>query len=77
MFHCGIKLAVNVYCIHCSNQLDPAKVLLDAGVDVNTKNRKGNTPIMVTAAVGNYKLLKFFASHPKINLHAQVLCAPV
>ena len=55
-----------------SNQPEAAKLLLDAGANINCKNRKGNTPLMIAGAVGHYTLLAVLANHPKIDLQAEV-----
>lgn len=49
-----------------------AKVLVDAGADVNSRSIKEDTPLMVAAAVGHYPVLKYLLQHPQIDLCAQV-----
>lgn len=56
----------------CSKSLECAKLLVDAGVDVNCRNAKDNTPLMVAAALGHYNILKFLLDQPKIEVNAQV-----
>lgn len=45
---------------------------MDAGVDVNCRNAKDNTPLMVAAALGHYNILKFLLAQPNIEVNAQV-----
>ena len=52
--------------------MECAKLLLDAGADVNSKNAKDNTPLMVAAALGHYSVLRFLIDQPNINVNAQV-----
>ena len=68
---------IHVMCINfsCSNQPEAAKLLLDAGANINCKNRKGNAPLMIAGAVGHYTLLAILANHPKIDLQAEVYLA--
>ena len=59
--------------IFCSNQDEAAKLLLDAGADVNCKNAVGIFPLTLCTALGNYRVLRLLANHPKVNLHNQVI----
>ena len=59
-------------CCLYSKSLECAKLLLDAGVDVNCRNAKDNTPLMVAAALGHYSILKFFIAQANIDINAQV-----
>ena len=36
-----------------------------------------NTPLMIAAAVGHYRVLSILANHPQVDLHAQVSCTTV
>jgi len=54
-----------------NNQPEAARLLLDAGADINCKNLKGNTPLMIAGALGHYSLLEILATHPKINIQAE------
>ena len=64
---------IDIDCVyHCRNQPEAARLLLDAGADINCKNVKGNTPLMIAGAVGHYSLLEILANHPKIKLQAEV-----
>ena len=45
---------------------------MDAGVDVNYRNAKDNTPLMVAAALGHYNVLKFLLDQPSIEVNVQV-----
>ena len=57
----------------CSDQDDAAKLLLDAGADINCKNPVGTFPLKLCTTLGNYKVLRLLANHPKVNLHNQVV----
>ena len=59
-------------CFPCRNQPEAARLLLDAGADINCKNLKGNTPLMIASALGHDSLLEMLANHPKINVQAEV-----
>lgn len=52
--------------------LECAKLLVGAGADVNSRNAKDNTPLMVAAALGHYNILKFLIAQPNIEVNAQV-----
>ena len=66
--------AVTCYtvCFPCRNQPEAARLLLDAGADINCKNLKGNTPLMIASALGHDSLLEMLANHPEINVQAEV-----
>ena len=49
-------------------------MLLDAGADVNCRDKMDNTATMVAAAVGHYEILRIMANHPQVDLNAQVSC---
>ena len=53
--------------------MECAKLLLGAGADVNSRNAKDNTPLMVAAALGHYNILKLFISQSNIDINAQVI----
>jgi len=59
------------------NQEQATEMLLDAGVDVNCRDAMENTPLMIAAAVGHYRILRILATHPQVDLHAQVSCTTV
>ena len=47
-------------------------ILLSGGLDVDTTDRQGNTPLMVAAEVGNPRILTILlAHHPAINKQNQ------
>ena len=52
--------------------MECAKLLLDAGADVNCRNAKDNTPLMVAAALGHHNVLKLLIAQPNIDINAQV-----
>lgn len=47
--------------------MDIAKILLDAGADVNRPNRKGRTPFVYAAMSGNVKNLFFLSIKQRIS----------
>ena len=70
MLHSCVRIVTAL--MFYSNQDDAAKLLLDAGADVNCKNAVGIFPLTLCTALGNYRVMKLFANHPKVNLHNQV-----
>ncbi len=56
----------------CSNQVEAAGVLLEHGVDVNSRNVQEHTALTVAAGVGHHKVVKLLADHQQVDLHAQV-----
>ena len=56
-----------------SKSLECAKLLLDAGADVNCRNAKDNTPLMVAAALGHHNVLRLLISQSNIDINAQVM----
>ena len=55
-----------------SDEDEGAKLLMDVGANVNSKNLKGATPLIIAAVKGHYSVLRLLASHPSIHLHEQV-----
>ena len=58
----------------CSNHYQAAKVLLDAGSDVNAKGSIGITPVHVAAGLGFARVLELFLEQPNCNINAEVQC---
>ena len=56
-----------------SNNADAAKLLLDAGANVNAVNGHGATPITLAAAQGHCEVLEVLVSHHGANLNYQVV----
>ena len=65
---------VNIEILLCvySNCARALKILLDNGVDVNTKDASENTALMVAAALGHVSVLKVILAHPLLNIQAGV-----
>jgi len=55
-----------------SNSGVAAKLLLDGGADVNTKNWEGQTPLALASALGHYNVLELIVTHPKVQVNVQV-----
>ena len=49
-----------------------AKVLIDAGADVNAKGCNGNTPLILAANGGQADIARLLLNHPNIDIHDQV-----
>lgn len=49
-----------------------AELLVQHGADVNSKNSKGATPVMIAATKGCYEMLRMFAQQPGVRLADQV-----
>ena len=48
-------------------------MLLQAGADVNARNRKrGITPVMIAGATGHFEQLKMLLQHPTVIVDVQV-----
>lgn len=55
-----------------SDEDEAAKLLIDVGANVNSKNLKGATPLVIAAVKGHYSVLRLLVNHPSIQLHEQV-----
>ena len=55
-----------------SNHYHVAKLLLDAGSDVNAKGSLGRTPVHVAAALGFSRILGLFIEQPNCKIDSQV-----
>ena len=49
---------------------------INVGADVNSKNAKGVTPLIIAAVKGHYSVLRKLANNPNIRLHEQVGQSP-
>lgn len=58
--------------LSCSNHYHAAKLLLDAGSDVNAKGNIGISPVHITAALGFSRLLGLFLEQPNCKVDEQV-----
>ncbi|XP_064385276.1 E3 ubiquitin-protein ligase mind-bomb-like isoform X1 [Halichondria panicea] len=54
-----------------SDEDEATTILIDAGADVNSKNSKGASPLIIAAVKGHYSVLRKPANHPNIKLHEQ------
>ena len=55
-----------------SDEDEVAQLLIAANVDVNSKNNKGATPLIIAAVKGHHSVLRILANNPNTNLHDQV-----
>ena len=70
---CGVIVSGSLF---YSDQDNATKLLLDAGADINYKNAVGTFPLELSTTLGNYKVLRLLAKHPRVNLHNQVCLGP-
>ena len=56
-----------------SDEDEVAQLLVDAKADVNSRNNKGATPLIIASVKGHHSVLRILANHPNIKLHEQVL----
>jgi ankyrin repeat protein len=67
----GITLLYTILdCIN-SNEDEAAKLLLDSGANVNSRNERQLTPLMITAVKGHVSTMKILMDHPDIDLTVQ------
>ncbi len=57
----------------CSNNGAAARLLLDAGANVNAENGRGASSITLAASQGHDDVLLVLLSHPEANPNFQVL----
>ena len=62
---------IDIICPY-SDEDEATTILIDAGADVNSKNSKGASPLIIAAVKGHYSVLRKPANHPNIKLHEQV-----
>ena len=55
-----------------SDEDEFAKLLIDGGANVNSKNNKGATPLIIAAVKGHVSVLRVLANNHTIRLHEQV-----
>ena len=58
--------------IFYSDEDEVANLLVTAKADVNSKNNKGATPLIIAAVKGHHSVLRILANHPAVRLHEQV-----
>ena len=63
---------IDYHCSLCSNHYEAAKILIEAGSDVNAKGETGLTPVHIAAALGYSRLLKLLLNTPSCKVDAQV-----
>ena len=61
-----------MYFTPCSDEDEVAKLLVAAKADVNSKNNKGATPLIIAAVKGHHSVLRILANHPMAKLQEQV-----
>lgn len=66
---CNLLLFYHVF----SDESESAKLLIEAGADINAKNHKGASPIIIAAVKGNQSVLRLLANNPNIKLNDQVV----
>ena len=62
-----------MFCIINRDREEIIELLLNAGANINTKNKKGITPLMIASAKGQTKVMKLFLKRLNIDLQQQVL----
>ena len=55
-----------------SNNGAAAKLLIDAGANVNAKDASGNTPLSLAAALGHCNAVKALLDCPDTDINSQV-----
>ena len=55
-----------------SNSAKALSLLLEKGVDVNSKDANESTALMVSAALGHDAVTRVLLAHPLLNIHAGV-----
>ena len=55
-----------------SDEDEVTQLLIAKNADVNSKNHKGATPLIIAAVKGHHSVLRILAAHPHINLQEQV-----
>ena len=68
-----IKSCIRDRILLSSGNIEAAKLLIDAGADVNSKNCENSVPLKLAAVAGHVGMVKYLASHPNIKLHEQVI----
>lgn len=58
--------------LYCSDEDEVAQLLISANADVNSKNNKGATPLIIAAVKGHHSVLRILASNSNIKLQDQV-----
>lgn len=56
----------------CSNFAEAARLILEYGADINSKDGRENTATMAAGALGHYEVLEVLLEHHLLNLHAGV-----
>lgn len=59
--------------LYSSDEDEVAQLLVNANADVNSRNNKGATPLIIAAVKGHHSVLRILANHPNIRLHEQVM----
>lgn len=59
---------------YCSDEDEVAQLLVAANADVDSKNNKGATALIIAAVKGHHSVLRVLTHHPEVNLHEQVCC---
>ena len=61
-----------IYHSFFSDEDEVAQLLIAANADVNSKNNKGATPLIIAAVKGHHSVLRILANNPNTNLQDQV-----
>ena len=66
-------LMLIIIIFHYRDREEIVKLLLNAGANVNAKNKKGITPLMIAVAKGHQKAAMVFLKQPNIDPQQQVI----
>ena len=72
LYTCVVRISLLIFLNFYSNFAEGARLLLEHGAEINSKDGRENTAAMAAGALGHFEILEVLLGHRLLNIHAGV-----